>query len=220
MAKKAIIIGASSGIGAALASILSNHGYELGLAARRTSMLEELCASLPGPAQIATIDVTQTSNATSSLEQLIQKMGDVELFILSAGSGSVNKNLDLQPELDTIAVNVSGFATMANSAARHLQQRGSGTLVGLSPIAAIRGHGDAPAYGASKAFASNYLQGLRQKFARLGLPVTVLDIQPGFVDTDMAKSDNLFWVAPPRKAAMQIYRAIKKKRSHAYISRR
>lgn len=96
----------------------------------------------------------------------------------------------------------------------------SGQLVGISSIAAIRGDGDAPAYSASKAFVSNYMEGLRKKVTKLGLIITVTDIQAGFVDTAMAKGDGLFWVASPQKAAQQIYNAIERKRKHVYITKR
>jgi len=67
---------------------------------------------------------------------------------------------------------------------------------------------------------SNYLQGLRYKVAGLGLPITVTDIQPGFVDTAMAQGPSLFWVASPEKAAAQIYEAIRRKRRQATITKR
>ncbi len=89
----------------------------------------------------------------------------------------------------------------------------------ISSIAAIRG-GEAPSYNASKAFVSNYLQGLCYLNAKSKNNVVVTDIQPGFVDTAMAQGDGLFWVASPQKAAAQIFTAIKKKKRHAYITKR
>ena len=79
--------------------------------------------------------------------------------------------------------------------------------------------GEAPAYNASKAFVSNYLQGLRQKFSKLRLPIIVTDVQPGFVDTAMAKGD-VFWVTSPKQAAQQIFDAIRKQKKHVYVSKR
>jgi short-subunit dehydrogenase len=67
---------------------------------------------------------------------------------------------------------------------------------------------------------SSYLQGLRQKIAKLGIPIYVTDIRPGFVDTAMAKGEGLFWVQSPQKAAGQIYEAIQNKRKVAYITKR
>ena len=206
----AIIIGASSGIGAALARVLSEQGYHVGLAARRQEKLKDLADSLDGPSSVAVLDVVQTDTAIASLEKLISALGEIDLFVFSSGIGFENPDLAMELELDTVAVNVTGFTAIINVAAHQLEAQQEGTLVGLSSIAAIRGNGGAPAYGASKAYMSNYLQGLRHKFAKLKLPIQVLDVQPGFVDTDMAKGENLFWVAPPEKAAQQIYKAIKK----------
>ena len=67
---------------------------------------------------------------------------------------------------------------------------------------------------------SHYLEGLRLKGLKMKIPVIITDIQPGFVDTAMAQGDKLFWVAPPGTAALQIYEAIEKKKSHAYITKR
>ena len=75
--------------------------------------------------------------------------------------------------------------------------------------------GAAPAYNASKAFVSNYMEGLRQKVRKPNLPITVTDIQPGLVDTAMAQGEGLFRVAPPEKAARQIHEVIKRRRKHA-----
>ncbi len=75
-------------------------------------------------------------------------------------------------------------------------------------------------YNASKAFESNYMEGLRQKIVSLRLPITVTDIKPGFVKTDMLKAKSAFWASTADKAARQIYSAIERKKSIAYITRR
>jgi short-subunit dehydrogenase len=117
-------------------------------------------------------------------------------------------------------LNVLGFAGMVNVAVAHLETRGSGHLVGISSVAALRGNGVAPAYAASKAFVSNYLQGVRYRFNKLKLPIVVTDVQPGFVDTRMAKGDRLFWVASPETAARQIVAAIRRRKQRVYITGR
>mgnify|MGYP001469401312 FL=1 len=99
-------------------------------------------------------------------------------------------------------------------------QRGSGHLVGISSIAALRGNSDAPAYNASKAFVSNYLEGLRIKAVKSRKPVFVTDILPGFVETRMAQGEGFFWVAKPERAAEQILAAIRAKKRRAFIPRR
>jgi short-subunit dehydrogenase len=218
--KNAIIIGASSGIGRALARVLASNGYNVGLASRRGDLLREVANEIHTNSFVKVIDVSEPVEAMQSLRELIAEMKDVELFVISAGTGFINPKLDWEPENETIAVNVSGFTAMANVAVAHLAARGSGCLVGISSIAALLGNPDAPAYDASKAFMSNYLEGLRYRFAKLRLPVVVTDVQPGFVDTPMAKAAQKFWVASPEKAAEQIFTAIRKRRKHVYVTRR
>ena len=218
--KTAIIIGASSGIGRALATTLSRDGYRVGVVARRTDLLAGLQAELTGPCVIKTVDVSQPELAMPLLRELIEELRDVQLFIVSAGTGFDNPAFGWEPERETIAVNVLGFAGMVNVAVAHLEARGSGHLVGISSIAALRGSRAAPAYAASKAFVSNYLQGVRYRFKKSKLPIVVTDVQPGFVDTPMAKADRLFWVASPETAARQIAAAIRGKKKRAYITRR
>lgn len=217
--KKAIVVGATSGIGKELARILSQHGYILGITGRRIHLLEELQAELPTRSVVRHMDISDPSTSMESLEGLISELGGVDLFVMNAGTGSVDPELPWNQEKETIDVNVAGFTAMVNVAYHHFVRQGSGHLVGISSVAAIRG-GGSPAYNASKAYMSNYLQGLRYRIAKLGLPIAVTDIQPGFVDTPMAKGEGLFWVASPQKAARQIFEAIKKRRKHAYITKR
>lgn len=218
--KKAIIVGASSGIGKELAKVLAQNTYAVGLTGRRSELLTALQSELTTQSYIKAFDVSQTDAAILALTELIREMEGVDLIVLSAGVGFINPEFEWEKERATIETNVAGFAAMANVAVKHFLERGSGHLVGISSIAAIRGAGDAAAYNASKAFVSNYLEGLQQKFTKLKLPVVVTDVKPGFVDTAMAKGEGLFWVAPPEKAARQIYDVIKERRSHAYVTKR
>ncbi len=218
--KKAIVIGATSGIGRALAVVLARNGYQLGITGRRAPLLKELQAELPGRNWDLEMDLQDLPATVDKVQGLIEKMGGVDLVVISAGTGFIDPELLWEREKEMIDVNVLGFAAIANLAYRHFVQRGSGHLVGISSISAIRGGTAAPAYNASKAFVSNYLQGLRFRLSESGLPITVTDIKPGFVDTAMAKGGGQFWVASPEKAAGQIYDAIRKRRNHAYITKR
>ncbi|MBI2415308.1 MAG: SDR family NAD(P)-dependent oxidoreductase [Candidatus Kerfeldbacteria bacterium] len=219
--KKAIIIGASSGIGRALASVLAKHGYELGITARRLEKLHELKQTMTSPVYCSAMDVSQPNQAVVTFQALVQTMGGADLVIISAGTGYLNTELDYDKEQQTIAVNVSGFVAIADAAFNYFVQTGwPGHIVGISSIAAWRGGYEAPAYNASKAFVSNYLQGLRALAKKKHYQITVTDIQPGFVDTPMAKSTQKFWVAPAAIAARQIFLAIERKKKRAYVTRR
>ncbi len=217
---KAIIIGATSGIGKDLAEVLLREGYAVGLAGRRIHLLDELKEKYSDRVFLKLIDISQADQAMDSLDKLILEMDGVDVVVISSGVGFINEDLQWALEKETIDVNVSGFTAMSNVAMRHFLSKGSGHLVGISSIAAIRGGSAAPAYNASKAFVSNYLEGMRKKAAREDMRITVTDIQPGYVDTAMAKGEDKFWVASPREAAEQIYGAIKRKRKRAYVTRR
>lgn len=218
--KKAIVIGASSGVGRELTKLLAANDYAIAIVARRTSLLNELQNELPNGALVRQLDVSNSNESVSVLAELIEEMTGVDLIVFAAGYGELNENLDWELEHASIATNVMGFTAVANIALKHFIKKKSGHLVAISSVAALRGGKASPAYNASKAFISNYLEGLRQKVTCLGLPIIITDIKPGFIDTDMAKGDGLFWVASAKKAARQIYDAINKRKSHVYVTKR
>lgn len=218
--KKAIIIGASSGIGKELAILLANRDYELGLVARRLNLLEDLQKEIPSKTSIEQVDISHIPDTIEKITQMIQQMGDVDLIIINAGIGFINPELDWHKEEQTIAVNVNGFCALAGLAYHYFEKRGQGHLVGISSISALKGNDIAPAYSASKAFMSNYLEALQKKAFKQDIPIIITDIKPGFVDTEMAKGKRKFWVASPTKAAEQIFAAIQHRKLHAYITRR
>lgn len=219
MGKKAIITGASSGIGRALAKVLSANGYEVGLAARRVELLKSLQRELPGPSFIKPIDVTRTDEAMRLLSELIAEMGGLDLIVLNAGYGHSAPEFDWAIENQTISVNVAGYMATGNVAIRHFIAQGHGHIVGVSSVAGVRGMGKAGAYCASKAFVSTHLQAWRQEFHGSGIHIT--DIRPGFVMTPMTEDhESMFWVADVETAAKQIFTAIKKRKAVAYVTRR
>lgn len=217
--KQAIIIGASSGIGYELAVQLAGVGYQLGLMARREERLTELSDRLPGQHFVQVTDLINADVARTQLADLIKRMGDVELIVVNSGVGSSEKKLDWTVESQMIDVNVRGFTAMSMDAMNHFTQRGGGHLVGVSSIAAHFSGGLSLTYNATKAFVSNYLNGMRSRASRSGLPITITTIEPGFIDTPMLESKPMGTV-PVEKAVTQIVQAIKGKKDHAYITRR
>lgn len=150
--KKAIVIGASSEIGKALAVVLAKQGYEVGLMARRTELLEALKHEIPTKSHIGHIDLSRVPEAIEKLKNMIQKMQGVDLIVINSGSGFLNPELDWSKEQQTLGVNVYGFCALAGEAYRTFSKQGQGHLVGISSIGALRGNPVAPAYNASKAF--------------------------------------------------------------------
>ncbi len=214
--KKAIIVGSSSGIGRALAKKLSTEGYLVALTGRSLERLQALQKELSGESIVRVIDVRDSREAIHGLRNMIMGLHDLDLMIINAGVLFQNENLKWHLEEEMIKVNALGFAAMANVAADYFLQKGSGCIVGISSVASHRGSGRSPAYNASKAFVSNYMEGLRQKFS--ATPIQVIDIRPGFVDTEMVRGrKGLFGLISPERAAEDIYKAIQKGKRIAYV---
>ena len=215
--KNVIIIGASSGIGKELAKVFSENGFTVGLTARRIELLSQIAKELHGDSFVKYMDIADTGEAINILEQLIEEMGEIQTIVINAGIGFINPDLDWEKEKSTIDVNVAGFAAMANVAMKHFIKQGFGHLVGISSISAIRGSSHAPAYSASKAFMSHYLEAMRLKVLKMKIPVTITDIQPGFVDTAMAKGDKFSGLPRPERPHCK-YTKQSKKRNRMPIS--
>jgi short-subunit dehydrogenase len=219
MSKRAIVTGASSGIGWALALKLAHEGYRVGAMGRREERLQALKALAPDNVETMVADVSDVGDFAVRFEELVQRLGGLDLCVVNAGIGRRNPDLSLQPELDTVAVNVTGFVASINAAAQFFVKQGSGHIVGISSVAAFWGNKQVPAYNATKAFDLTYLKGIQANLIERG--ITVTDIRPGFVDTEMTRENlNMFWVATATKAADQIYEAIKKRKRVAYITKR
>lgn len=217
--KKAIIIGASSGIGKALARELVQNKYRVGITGRREAHLLELQKEQPEQIQVAAFDTTEP-NAIEQLEALEKRLGGIDLFIISAGIGHLNLDYDYSLENETNQLNVVAFTRLVNWSMRYFEKQGWGHLVNISSVASRRGGRQAPAYSASKAYQSIYLEGMAQKVAYDKLPIYTTDVRPGFVKTAMAKADKMFWVSSKEKAATQIFQSIQRKKRIVYISRR
>lgn len=218
--KKAIIIGATSGIGKKLAGILADNNYKVGITGRRTKLLDELKSQNPNSFYTRNFDITDIKIIVQSLDALTSELGGLDLVIVSSGSGDLNEKLDFEIEKRTVETNVMGFTCVANWAFNYFKKQKAGHLVAISSIAGLRGSRIAPAYNATKAYQINYLEGLRQKAKKLKEEIYVTDIRPGFVETAMAKGDGQFWVAKVEKAAKQIYNAIKRRKKIVYITKR
>lgn len=218
--KKAIVVGASSGIGKALAGLLAKNGYRVGIAGRRTELLNALQNEKPENYIVKSFDVTETEKIVHHLEELCKELGGLDLIIISSGTGDLNPSLDFQVERNAIDTNIIAFTCISGWALTYFQNKKSGHLVGITSVGGLRGSRHAPAYNASKSYQINYLEGLRQKANHLNVAITVTDIRPGFVDTAMAKGEGKFWIAPVDKAARQILSAIQRKKKIAYITKR
>ena len=216
--KRAIVIGASSGIGREVARLLMSEGWKVGVAARREAMLSDL-----GAAATARIDVT-ADDATQRLQQLIADLGGMDLFFYASGIGHQNRQLREDIELSTMQTNALGFTRMIGEAYRYFaarQEQGGKEAAAWAHIAAItsiagtKGLGPAPAYSATKAMQNVYLQALEQQARQRGLRIRFTDIRPGFVDTALLAGDFRYpMMLRPESVARDIISVIN---SHAHI---
>lgn len=219
MSKKVIVIGASSGLGRHLAELYAKEGSFVGIIGRRGNLLKELEQQYPGKIFSQQADITD-ENIESTIKELIQLLNGLDLIIIAASVINFNNALSQRPEIETIDINVTGFTKIVTSIWEFFQQNGNGQIVGVTSIAAARGNKVAPAYHASKAFQSIYLESLRVKSKSEKANIAITELIPGYIDTAMGKGDRLFWVASPDKAALQSKKAIDRKKSRAFITKR
>ena len=218
--KKAIIIGATSGIGKSLAELLLREGFEVGVTGRREELFQSIKKQESCRIVFKKMNVQDLSTLEPICNELVTQIGGLDLLIISAGIGEDNKNLNFEVENNVIKTNIQGFTCIADWGLRYFKQQEYGHLVNISSIAGIRGNGIAPSYNATKAYQINYLEGLRINVKGYGSSITITDVRPGFVDTAMAKGEGLFWVASVQKAAGQIFEAIRQKKQVVYITKR
>lgn len=217
--RAAIVIGATSGIGRAVAVRLATAGYRVGIAGRREELLRELAQTDPDRYETEVLDV-EDAGVCERLEKLAERLGSPELILFCAGTGELNDALDYRLEEATNRVNVSGFTRVMDWAYRYFEQRGGGCLAAITSVMGLRGSRTAPSYAASKAYQINYLEGLRQKAFYQKLPIRIVDLRPGSVRTAMMKGEGHFWIASAEEAARCICKAIEARRAVQYVTPR
>lgn len=219
--KRVLIMGASSGIGLAVAEALASRGVKIGLAARHTTALRALKEKYPDCVEYQSIDVNH-NDGPKKMEELIDKMGGMDIYFHVAGIGYSNPTLDPHREAEVIATNAAGFARMVSAAYGYFRDNSKkGQIVALTSVAGTNGIGEMAAYSASKKCAQTYLVALEQLAHKENVDITFTDIRPGWIRTpllDEGKSYpmemTLDYVVP------QIIRAIVKHPRVAYIDAR
>lgn len=204
--KRAIVVGASSGIGMEVARLLLQQGWTVGVAARRVELLQTI-----GQVEVAQIDVT-AEDAAERLRSLITRLGGMDLFFYASGIGKQNRELKEDIELATMQTNGVGFTRMIGEAYRYFATQGEGHIAAITSIAGTKGLGPAPAYSATKAMQNVYLQALEQQAHARGLKIHFTDIRPGFVDTALLAGNFHYpMMLKPEKVAQEIVSAINSK---------
>ena len=184
-----MIIGASSGIGEAIALQLGRQGASVAIIARRGEELERVKGEIEtagGKGRAYVHDVREHDAVPALFQQIALDLGGLDLVVYAAGVMPLIEPNEYSFEKDelTVGVNCLGAVAWLNEAAQRFEHAGQGSIVGISSVAADRGRRGFPVYGASKAFFDTYLEALRNRVGRLGVVVTT--IKPGPVDTPMS----------------------------------
>ncbi|MBN2043450.1 MAG: SDR family NAD(P)-dependent oxidoreductase [Anaerolineales bacterium] len=219
---RAVVVGASSGIGEALARKLAKEGYQLALLARRQDRLDKICAEInqaAGEVRATAYqhDVTDYEAVPALFRKILQQMQTIDLFVYNSGVMYPIglSEYDFKKDLATLEVNLLGGIAWLGEAATLFDRLGKGHLVGVSSVAGDRGRVGNPPYHAAKSGMSTYLEALRNRLAKKG--VHVLTVKPGYVQTDLLPSSQMpFPVATPESTAEAIYSAIRRGRQVLY----
>jgi short-subunit dehydrogenase len=212
--KKAIIVGASSGIGEQVAYLLLQEGYSLGIAARRVEILKEI-QNKYGAERVKIIDLdVQKEEASKKLNDLINDLGGMDLYFHASGIGCQNIDLVSETEVEITKTNCEGFVRLVTLAFNWFyENKKQGHIAVISSIAGTKGLGVSPAYSATKAMQNTYIQSLCQLSKIKKADISFTDIRPGFVETDLLnKSKHYPFLMKKEKCAKQIIKALKRKK--------
>jgi short-subunit dehydrogenase len=222
---RALVTGASRGIGRALATTLAARGATVGLAARSTTELEQLASTLPGEHHVLTCDVADSASTQRAIEAFVSATGGLELLIANAGITYYGpfKDQELEKAKQMSEVNWHGTLHTVHFGLPHLLNAGRGHIVIVSSGAGLRSFPQAAVYGATKAAQRMFAEALRHELAGTGVSVTV--VHPGEIATSLhnhEKDRMPAWyrggteAAPPQELADKIIAAVEKDERAVY----
>ena len=216
--KKVVIIGPTSGIGYELSKQMKQKGYKVGGCGRREEILQKMETDLTPGFIGQPIDIRETDTIEIKLNQLINKLGGMDICIISSGISEPNQDLEWKLEENVFKTNILGFSAVAGFALHYFLNQNHGHLVGITSLTKYFPNKTSPAYNASKIFESNYLDSMRYKMHGKNLYVT--EICPGFVDTPIVRKRKITLMAPVDKAAKQIIKAIELRKKSVIVTKR
>ncbi len=217
--KKAIVIGATSGIGRETAVRLVEEGWEVGVSGRRIEALEAFREEYGERVHFKQMDVIQ-EDATARLDALIDEMGAPDLLLYVSGVGYQNRELDIDKEIRTVRTNCEGLVRILAHFVDYVRKHPdaysaehNAHIAVVTSVAGTAGLGTAPAYSATKRMQQTYISALAQLVRMEKIPVMFTDIRPGFVATDILNSDKKYpMLLTLQKAADEVMKAIRRKR--------
>lgn len=220
--RRALVTGASSGIGRSLALWLAARGITVFAAGRRLDRLEELreeAARAGGVIEPVELDVAQPAVVRERLAEIDGRDGGLDLVVANAGVGALTsgRKFDWEAAESILRVNVLGAAATLTAVLPGMLARGHGHLVAIASIAAVRGLPRNAAYGGSKAFLRTFMESLRLDLAATGVKTTC--VFPGFVKSEMTDPNEFAmpFLLETADAAAQIGRAILAQRAELWF---
>lgn len=217
-----IVVGASSGIGVALARRLCLQGRKVAMLARRHDELTAMAAgiddALGRKAAFPFVhDACNADEVEALFARIEAELGAVDELHYVAGvmSQVALDEFDFDKDRLQLQVNALGCMAWANAAARRFLPKKHGCIVGISSVAQDRGRCQRPGYNASKAAMDTFLEGLRNRLWRHGVQVTT--VRPGFVETPMTSNLKLKGAISADRAAELVLRARDGRRSIVYV---
>ncbi len=221
--KRVIVVGASAGIGKALAEALLKEGSSVALVSRNEGAMNAIAHRYPGKALVFPHDVRHYEEVPALFQRIAHDLGGLDLIIYAAGIMREYEphEYNFTKDRETIEVNTLGAFAWLDETAKRFEQVKGGTIIGISSIAGERGRSGNVPYFASKAALTTYLESLRNRLSKY--KVKVVTIKPGFVDTAMllnadgSRKSFIPWLISPERAAQLILRAASRGKNTAYI---
>jgi len=214
MSKNIWIIGASSGIGKALAIKFANEGWQVAASARRQNLLQDL-NKINSNIHSFPLDVTDFENVKNVFKNILENKGDIDLCIFGAATYDPNyeKEINEKKIREIMEVNFFGVINCIKTVEKYFKIKKSGHLAIISSIAAYRGLPKSEGYGASKAALNNFVESLYLDFKKNNVRLSL--ISPGFIKTPMTDKNKfkMPFIRSPEFAANKIYKGIVLKNS-------
>lgn len=180
---RALVTGASAGIGEAFARELAARGHALVLVARDDARLGRLAATLPADCEVLPADLAD-GDALARVEARLGAEPPVDLLVNNAGVGTYGRfvDLDVDGEEHEVRVNALAVVRLAHAAARSMTARGSGAIVNVSSLSGYQPIPGNATYAATKAFVTSFGEALHAELRPLGVRVTT--VCPGYTHTE------------------------------------
>ena len=210
--KKVWILGASSGIGAAVASLLAREGAQLALSARRKERLDEVLVSLEGDGQVALpLDVTHANELMHAVEKLRQQWQTIDTVFYCAGTyrPTPAAAFDAEAHHTMMSVNYGGLINTIDAVLPWCREQQASSIVAVASVVGYRAIPLASAYGASKSAMQYFCNAIRYELQQDGIKLQV--VNPGFVETPLTEQNEFAMpcLMSVSEAAQQIVQGMK-----------